>query len=78
LGPGSSRLWQVTILVSNTLGSVLGDFVATTIGLGFKGGALVFAGLISLVAAIYFFTRVTAGVVFWSAYVLMRPLGAGT
>jgi uncharacterized membrane-anchored protein len=38
-------------LVSNTLGIALGDFVATTTGVGFERGALAFAGLIALVAA---------------------------
>jgi uncharacterized membrane-anchored protein len=68
--------YWVTIVVSNTLGTALGDFVATTIGLGFEGGALVFAGLITLVAAAHFFTSAANSVLFWAAYVLTRPLGA--
>ena len=68
--------YWVAILVSNTLGTALGDFVATTTGLGFEGGALVFASLIALVAAAYFFTRASRGLLFWAAYVLTRPLGA--
>jgi uncharacterized membrane-anchored protein len=68
--------YWVTILVSNTLGTALGDFVATTTGLGFEGGALVFAVLIALVGAVHFFTRIPTSVVFWAAYVLTRPLGA--
>src|ERR1700694_939957 len=62
--------YWVTILISNTLGTALGDFVATTAGLGFEGGALVFAGLITLVAAAHFFTSVPNSVLFWAAYVL--------
>ncbi|MDQ6926956.1 MAG: hypothetical protein M3154_12075, partial [Candidatus Eremiobacteraeota bacterium] len=68
--------YWVTILVSNTLGTALGDFVATTAGLGFERGALVFAALLALVAAAYFFTSISRSVVFWAAYVLTRPLGA--
>ncbi len=68
--------YWVTILVSNTLGTALGDFVATTTGLGFEGGALVFAGFIALVAAAHFFTSVPNSVLFWAAYILTRPLGA--
>ncbi len=68
--------YWLTILVSNTLGTALGDFVATDTGLGFERGALVFAGLIALVTAAHFFTRISPGVLFWSAYVLTRPLGA--
>jgi uncharacterized membrane-anchored protein len=68
--------YWVTILVSNTLGTALGDFVATDAGLGFQRGALVFAGLIGLVALAHFFTNLPKSVLFWAAYVLTRPLGA--
>jgi uncharacterized membrane-anchored protein len=68
--------YWVTILISNTLGTALGDFVATTTGLGFEGGALVFAGLIGVVGAAHYLTRIPVSVLFWSAYVLTRPLGA--
>jgi len=68
--------YWLTILISNTLGTALGDFVATTTGLGFQGGALVFAGLIALVPAAHYFTKIPRSVLFWAAYVLTRPLGA--
>jgi uncharacterized membrane-anchored protein len=68
--------YWLTILVSNTLGTALGDFVATDAGMGFERGALIFGGLIVLVGAGYFFTRIPRSVLFWSAYVLTRPLGA--
>jgi uncharacterized membrane-anchored protein len=68
--------YWVTILVSNTLGTALGDFVATSTGLGFERGALVFAGLIAIVALVHLFTSVSGSVLFWAAYVLTRPLGA--
>ncbi len=68
--------YWVTILISNTLGTALGDFVATTTGLGFEGGALVFAGLIALVGVAHYKTRISTSVLFWAAYVLTRPLGA--
>jgi uncharacterized membrane-anchored protein len=73
---GDEVFYWVTILVSNTLGTALGDFVATDTGLGFERGALVFAGLIVVVAAANFFTKLPKSVLFWSAYVLTRPLGA--
>jgi uncharacterized membrane-anchored protein len=68
--------YWVTILISNTLGTALGDFVATTTGLGFERGALVFAGLLAAVAAAHYLTRVPGTLLFWAAYVLTRPLGA--
>ncbi len=68
--------YWVTILISNTLGTALGDFTASTTGLGFETGALIFAGLIALVAAAHFFTKIPGPILFWAAYVLTRPLGA--
>lgn len=68
--------YWLTILVSNTLGTALGDFVADDAGLGFEGGALVFSGLIALVAAAHYYTKINKSVLFWAAYVLTRPLGA--
>ncbi|MGC1187483.1 MAG: hypothetical protein WA871_08825 [Candidatus Acidiferrales bacterium] len=74
--PGNELFYWLTILVSNTLGTALGDFTATTAGLGFERGALLFAGLIAIVAAANFFTKLPKTVLFWTAYVLTRPLGA--
>ena len=68
--------YWLTILVSNTLGTALGDFTASDTGLGFERGALVFAGMIALVAAAYFFTKLPKSLLFWAAYILTRPLGA--
>ena len=68
--------YWLTILVSNTLGTALGDFTADDLGLGFERGALVFAGLIALVAAAHYFTKISDSVLFWAAYILTRPLGA--
>jgi uncharacterized membrane-anchored protein len=69
--------YWVTILVSNTLGTALGDFMASDAGLGFEYGALVFAGLIVLVAAAWLWLKkIPPAALFWAAYVLTRPLGA--
>lgn len=68
--------YWTTILVSNTLGTALGDFTADDAGLGFQRGALVFALFIALVAAAHYFTKISDNLLFWAAYVLTRPLGA--
>jgi uncharacterized membrane-anchored protein len=68
--------YWATILFSNTLGTALGDFTADDTGLGYLGGAAVFGGALALIAAAYFFTRVSRTALFWMAFVLTRPLGA--
>jgi uncharacterized membrane-anchored protein len=74
--PKDELFYWLTILISNTLGTALGDFTATTTGLGFERGALVFAVLIGVVAAAHYLTKLPDSVLFWSAYILTRPLGA--
>jgi uncharacterized membrane-anchored protein len=69
--------YWLTILVSNTLGTALGDFVADDLGLGFQLGALFFSVLIVVAVAIaYYKTGISPNILFWVAYVLTRPLGA--
>ena len=65
-----------TILFSQTLGTALGDWMADTNGLGYEGGALVFGAGLALVAAAYFLTKVSRTLLFWTAFILTRPLGA--
>ena len=75
--PRDEVFYWVTILVSNTLGTALGDFAADDLGLGFEHGALLFAGLLLVVALVWRLgRRVPIGVLFWAAYILTRPLGA--
>lgn len=64
------------ILVSNTLGTALGDYLADDPGLGFAGGALLIGSLLAVVALAYFYTRVSRVALFWMAFVLTRPFGA--
>lgn len=77
VGRRDEVFYWVAIVVSNTLGTALGDFAASSAGLGFEGGALAFAGLLVIVALVWRFApRVPPAVLFWCAYVLTRPLGA--
>ena len=70
--------YWLTILVANTLGTALGDFAAddTGLNLGFERGAVLFAGLIALVAVLHWRRLAPQAVLFWAAYILTRPLGA--
>jgi uncharacterized membrane-anchored protein len=76
VSPRVEMFYWTTILFSNTLGTALGDFLADDSGLGFGGGALFFAGALALVAAAYFYTRMSHTLLFWMAFILTRPLGA--
>jgi uncharacterized membrane-anchored protein len=68
--------YWVTITFSQTLGTALGDWAADTGGLGYMGAAALFAAALAVVAAVYYATRTSRVVLFWTAFILTRPLGA--
>jgi uncharacterized membrane-anchored protein len=74
--PRIETFYWVAILFSQTLGTALGDWMADTNGLGYEGGALVFAAGLAIIAAAYFFTGISRTLLFWAAFILTRPLGA--
>lgn len=74
--PVAEMFYWVTIMFSQTLGTALGDWTADSAGLGYSGGAVLFSVLLVLVAAAYYFTRVSRTALFWAAFILTRPLGA--
>lgn len=74
--PNVEMFYWATILFSNTLGTALGDFLADSSGLGYEGGALVFAAALGVLGALYYFTSVSRTLLFWAAFILTRPLGA--
>ncbi|MCZ4124048.1 COG4705 family protein [Streptomyces sp. H39-S7] len=69
-------LYWAAILISNTLGTSLGDFLADDSGLGYSGGALVISTALLLILVAKYRTPVSNTVLFWTAFVLTRPLGA--
>jgi uncharacterized membrane-anchored protein len=72
----AEAFYWAAIMVSQTLGTALGDFLADTGGLGYRGGALVFAAALAVVALLQRFTRAPRPLLFWAAFILTRPLGA--
>jgi len=74
--PKVEAFYWITITFSQTLGTALGDWAADTGGLGYGDGALVFAGALALIAAAYFFTKISRVLLFWMAFILTRPFGA--
>lgn len=73
--PRAEVYYWLTITFSQTLGTALGDWVADG-ALGYLGAAVIFGGLLALVAAAYFWTRINRVALFWAAFILTRPLGA--
>jgi uncharacterized membrane-anchored protein len=72
----AEMFYWFAILISNTLGTALGDYLADDSGLGFLGGAALIGGLLVLVVVAYRLTRLDRVVLFWVAFVLTRPFGA--
>jgi uncharacterized membrane-anchored protein len=73
--PRAELFYWVTITFSQTLGTALGDWVADG-PLGYLGAAAIFGGLLALIAAAYFWSRISHVALFWAAFILTRPLGA--
>jgi uncharacterized membrane-anchored protein len=74
--PKVEAFYWATITFSQTLGTALGDWMADTTGLGYEGGALVFAAGLGLLAIAYYRTAISRVLLFWAAFILTRPLGA--
>jgi uncharacterized membrane-anchored protein len=75
VSPREETFYWVAITFSQTLGTALGDWIADS-SLGYGGGALFFGALLAAVAACYFWTRLNHVLLFWTAFILTRPLGA--
>jgi uncharacterized membrane-anchored protein len=74
--PKAEIFYWVTIMFSQTLGTALGDWTADTEGFGYLNSTALFGGLLAVIAALYFFTKISHTALFWAAFVLTRPLGA--
>jgi len=74
--PKSELFYWVTIMFSQTLGTALGDWTADTQGLGYGAAAIIFGSMLALIAIAYYRTKLSRTLLFWSAFILTRPLGA--
>lgn len=68
--------YWTAVLLSNTLGTALGDFLAEDTGLGFVGGAALVGTLILATALAARVRNANKVLLFWIAFVLTRPFGA--
>jgi uncharacterized membrane-anchored protein len=75
VSPREELFYWVTITLSQTLGTALGDWIADS-SLGYGGGALFFGALLLLLAGLYYATSISRVFLFWAAFILTRPLGA--
>ncbi len=73
--PKVEAFYWAAITFSQTLGTALGDWMADS-GLGYAGGALVFAAALLILMGLYYWTQVSRVFLFWAAFILTRPLGA--
>ncbi|MFE2212614.1 hypothetical protein ACFW93_11670 [Streptomyces canus] len=72
---GEALFWSA-ILVSNTLGTSMGDFLSDSSGLGYAGGAVLVTGALAVLVLLVKVPVVPNVLLFWIAFVLTRPLGA--
>jgi len=68
--PKVEAFYWVAITFSQTLGTALGDWTADDSGLGYDGGALLFAAGLAVLAAAYFWTNTSRVFLFWAAFIL--------
>ncbi len=73
--PRAESFYWLTITISQTLGTALGDWVADS-GPGYGGAALLFGALLGVLAGLYYWTQANRVLLFWAAFILTRPLGA--
>ncbi len=74
--PKAEIFYWTTIMFSQTLGTALGDWMADSTGLGYNGSAIFIGLILAFLAAAFYFTKINRTFLFWSAFILTRPLGA--
>lgn len=72
---GETLFWTA-ILISNTLGTSIGDYLSDSSGFGYAGSAELILGVLAIILALRFAPKVPNVALFWAAFVLTRPLGA--
>ncbi|MCU6454141.1 hypothetical protein LPN01_08635 [Sphingomonas sp. A2-49] len=74
--PRAELFYWITITLSQTLGTALGDWLADDGGLGYLGAAVLFGAALLVLAILYRTTALSRIALFWLAFILTRPLGA--
>ena len=74
--PKVELFYWTAIMFSQTLGTALGDWMADTNDMGYLWGSLIFSAGLAVIAVAYYLTSINRTLLFWSAFILTRPLGA--
>jgi uncharacterized membrane-anchored protein len=70
------KFYWAVVFATFCLGTAVGDFVASTLGLGYLASALLFCVVILIPWGGWKFLKWNAIFSFWFAYVITRPVGA--
>ena len=70
------KFYWAVVFATFCLGTAVGDFAASTLGLGYLASALLFCGVILIPWGGWKFLKWNAIFSFWFAYVITRPVGA--
>jgi uncharacterized membrane-anchored protein len=68
--------YWAAVTITFALGTAVGDITAYTLGFGFLRSGLIFAIVFCLPVMGFALLRLSAVAMFWTAYILTRPLGA--
>lgn len=73
----AEAFYWTAIMFSQTLGTALGDWMADSTSLGYKGSALFISIILIVITGLYYKKNNISNVLlFWAAFILTRPLGA--
>jgi uncharacterized membrane-anchored protein len=72
----SELLFWIAVVFSNSLGTAFGDALVDPVGMSYVQGALVCSGVIAVVLALHYLTRINTVFLFWAAFIFTRPFGA--
>ena len=68
--------YWTAVIMTFALGTALGDFTATTLGIGYAASIVVFGVLFAVPFLVGRWTSASTVATFWFAYVMTRPFGA--
>lgn len=68
--------YWMALLISSTFGTAIGDLIANETVLGFSGGSIFLIIILTLIALLTKFSKVSKTICFWLAMITIHPIGA--